>query len=542
MWTNQRESDQSGVALIAAMFALVILGGLAVIFMATATFESRATGNERRFETSLHVSEAATDDIIVNVNEDLAYSTTYDGTTKHVHLEHNSNTYSDEEQWALDVASATADAFLTKSGSGEAIGIRPVDPSTGKPVDVVYGVGYMPDRDRAVAGNGRIRVLKLQIQPGVYSPSQAFLVDGDLTLGGGASTDGITGNVHANGDVFIEGSSGDCDDGGICVRGKLSMTGTLKKGPAPSGPEFTDSEQAAWDEEHVCPLADLPTPCGADDITEGAGPKDVGDFTALTFYDDYHTRLHDSDPNNDPPPLNRGVDSSTGNVVEARWWVLCPDGKIRVPDGTTKPATLCASTATPYWQQGQTANFHGWVFKSGSCSDFGSTPAASSTTKNYSCWVADKVVSGAYYVHNSNAVTNGGSGAVSVLVACSGSDPAPAADNCTSDPGGQSGSYWMKGQPKLTPAIPGIHFVADRDILLNGQAGTEVDGFIGAREQIDNAGQGDLNGSIVALNRPHTLGSPVELNAARGSFRVSYNKRLKIPIPGITQIIAWNEL
>lgn len=537
--SNDRHHDESGVALIAALLAVVILTGLAVVFVATAVFESRATGNERRFETAIHTAEAATDDVILNVNGDLGHSTTYDGTSDHVYLAHGGDTYTDEEEWARAVADATDAARMTTTGFGEAIGIRPVD-STGDPMDLVFGVGYIPNRADALSGSGRIRVVKLQIQPGVFSPAQAFLVNGDLTIGGGAQTDGITGNVHANGNVFVEGQSGDCSGSGLCVRGRLSMTGTLRKGPAPSGPEFTDGEQETFDTEHVCPLGD-PFPCEAEHIEEGAQHKDVPAFHASFFYE----------------PSKKLSTFTSGGTVDARWWILCPDGDVKKPAGdSTHPRTICGDDTNhePFWVDGQTNNFHGWDWNN-SCGDFGNNP----------CWTGDKVVSGAFFVYNSNAVTNGGRGAVSVMVSCDGGSATDAEllDDATVNPcdsnGDKAGNYFMKGQPDFVPAYEGIHFIVDRDIIINGQAGTEIDGAIMAREQVRAEGQGDIRGSIVANNchvrdndpasntfgeclTRHSTNSPVEQNSAKGSFVVDYNERLRIGLPGITRIIAWNEL
>lgn len=544
MSTERTLYDESGVALIAALLAVVILSGLAVVFVATSVGQSRATGHERRFETAIHAAEAATDDVILNVNDDLDYHTTYDSARAEPHvylLDRNGNAISDEEDWARTVAEATDESQLTTTGGNDAVGIRPQDQSTGEAMDLVFGVSYVPDRASALAGNGETRVIRLKIQPGAFSPQHAFLVDGDLTLGGGAQTDGITGNVHANGDVFVEGKSGDCSGSGLCVRGLLSMTGTLKKGPATSGPEMTDTEQATFDDNHVCTQEDLDAggpPCSSDDdtpdITEGAAYKDTGKFNAMTFYDPGER-------------LNSFVDPVTGNVVEPRWWVLCPDGTVREPtesaSGWDTPQTVCNS-APVFWTDGQTNNFHGWDFVS-QCGEF----------NNKACWNADKLVSGAYYVYDSSAVTNGGSGSVSVLVGCAGTDPDPKISNCSGS-GDVNGNYVMKGQPEFQPALNSVHFVADRDVIVNGQAGTELDGFIIAREQVDASGTGDLNGSIIATDcqvydastnyqtctTRHTSGSIVELNSAKGSFRVSFNGRFKLEIPGLTQILAWNEL
>lgn len=525
--------EESGIALISVMLAIIILGGIAAVFIATAISQTRASGIGRDLENAVHVAEAATDDVLVNLNADLDYRTSYDpgGTDDHVYLQsYDGTVYTDEKAWARAVADDTANqAVVTLSGGGEGVAIRPLDPSTSEPMDLVFGVGYVPSRAAALAGQGRVRVLKLQVQPSVFSPADAFLVNGDLTIGGGASTDGITGNVHSNGNVFVEGTA-DCANSGMCVRGRLSMTGTLRKGPNPTGPEMTDGEQSTFDQTGVCPTDGPAAPtCGDDDVAEGAAPKPVPSFNAASFYDP-------------DAPLGAFTDPVTGNRTEARWWILCPGGSVKAPSGATPPADLCnnvGGTFPAVWTQGTTANFHGWSWTTNCGTPLGNKP----------CWTGDKVVSGAYFVYNSNAKTQGGRGAVSILVGCE-LTPAvedgrhdPEAETCgAATPGDQNGSYAMSGQPEFVPALAGIHFIADRDLIVNGQSGTELDGFIGAREQVDTSGNGDLNGSIVALNLPTTASSPVSVNSAKGNFKVSYNERLLIALPGLTQITAWNEL
>lgn len=548
--STERTRSEDGVALIAALLAVVVLTGLAIVFLSITVSENRATGAERRRETAIHVAEAATDDVIFNVNKSLTYVTTYDGSlctgdptscsTRHIYLQHGTDTYTDEKTWARAVADDLSQTSLTRTGFGEAVGIRPVETtSSTAPMDVVFGVGYIPDRDTVRAGAGKVRVVKLQIQPGVFSPAQAFLVNGDMTIGGGAQTDGITGNVHANGNVFRAGTSGDCSgSSGFCIRGRLSMTGTLRAEPAPDGAELSDSQQTTMDQNNVCPVG-LSVPCAAEHIEEGAIRKQVPQFTASYWY-------------KPSQQLNR---FTAGGTVDARWWILCPDGEVKQPAGDSiHPKTICGDDVTypVYWRPALSGNFHGWTFNA-NCPD---------TDLSGACWVGDKIVSGAYFVYNSNALTNGGRGAVSVLVSCAGTGHNDAAlltdrtlNPCGGVDGGLNGNYKMAGQPDLVPAIPGLHFVADRDIIVNGQSDTEIDGLIMAREQVRTEGQGDLAGSIVAddcherdaagactAGKRHSTASPVEFNSAKGSFTVSYNERIRLALPGITRIVAWNEL
>lgn len=544
MWV-ERCRDESGVALIAALLGVVVVSGVVIVLVATAVFQSRVTGRERQFETAVHAAEAATDDVIVNVNLRLNHFTTYDGSGNsseaHVYLEHDGVTYTDEKAWARAVGDdLSTQTVVTRTGFGEAVGIRPLDAAGGDEMDLLFGVGYIPDREGALNGQGQIRVLKLHIQPGRFAPAQAFLVNGDLTLGGGAQTSGITGNVHANGDIFVEGQSGDCSGSGLCVRGRLSATGSLRKGPAPTGPDFTSTEREQFDLNHVCPTdpdgSPNTPPCGPGNVELKAARHQVPSFHASTFYD---------------PTKQLNRDPATN--VDTRWWILCPGGNVKKPGPPdVHPRTVCNSATYPVFWNGQTNNFHGWVWRN-SCGEFNNKP----------CWEGDKIVSGAYFVYDANAVSNGGRGSVSIFASCSGagftdaqlldlSSEGRGLNPCDGQ-GDRNGNYVMKGKPDFKPALPGVHFIADRDIIVNGQAGTQIDGLIAAREQARTEGSGDLSGSIIAddchdraadgtCNIRHSTGSIVGENSAKGNFIVSYNERIRLPLPGITHIVSWNEL
>lgn len=513
--------DEEGIALVTALLAVVILAGLATLFAATAVFETRSTTSEQRFETAMHAAEASTDDIILNVTKDLSYHTTYDGATNdHVYLEHNGTTYTDEEAWARDVAADTDSSLMTTTGFGEAVGIRPLHPSTSEPMDLLFGIGYLPNRAAVLADQklARSRVTKLQIQPEDFAPNHALLSNGDLTLGGSAETQGVSGDVHANGDVYIAGN-GDCSDTAKwCVDGDLTMTGQLLD---ESGTPLTDAQ-----------VDSKVRPGVTGNIEEDAAPQHTPPFRASDLYDPSE-------------PLNSFFDPNTGATVEGRWWVLCPPGyggitqaSVRKPDPggvNTTPKQVCLNEPA-HWKDGDTANFHGWDWNT-SCGEFGNNP----------CWVGDKVVSGAFYMYKANAVTNGGRGAVTMFtsVGAEGDE----------EPGGlTAGNIHMKGQPLFRPGLPDLISVAERDIIVNGRSGTDIEGIFLAHEQFKNEGTGDIRGSMVGHDQSltetnasgdpvrSTPNSPVDRSSTKGSFTINYDLKLRIPVPGIVQITAWNEL
>lgn len=524
--------DEEGVALVFAMLAVIILAGLGVLFMTTATHQSRFTGNERKFETAIHAAEAGVDRVITNVNQALEYRTRYDsaGTPAHVYLEHDgcvNDPCDTEAEWLLAVAN-DPDTPVVKTGFGEAVGIRPLD-ADGNPMDTVFGVGYVPSRaDAPPAGNGRVRYVKVGIEPGVFSPQHAFFANGDLMLGGSALTGGITGHVHSNKNVLLDGSNWKVD-------GNLTAVQDIKK---TSGYVLTEEDQQDLTPDRVTGHARS----GATFETSANAP-----IAAWKFREAHESAI-----------LN--ADSQSPASVDARWWDLCVNGsgvgEVRLPGETLVP---CSGDL--HWTSGQTSEFHGWTYDSSA-----------------DRWNADRVVSGVFYVHESNARIGGGTGSVTVLASAE-RDGTPdetdwesykrGADGDGGDPGylenppttagGTSGNIIIEGNPTLAHAIPGVQLVADRDIILKGQSGTTFEGLIAAHEQIANAGSAALNGAVFAEDswrspsEPTSPGSWVgpgsaigfndcTTTCAKGNMNVSYNGTILAALPGVTRLTSWDEL
>lgn len=501
MWRD-RTHGEDGIALVAAMLAVIIIGGLVAVMVATAQHQTRATGVERRFETSVHAAEAGADEVILNVNEDLSYVTRDSSGDDHVY---NPGAMT-EQEWVLAEA---ANTNTVTTAFGEAVGIRPKDTTTGRPIDVIYGVGYVPSRGHPAA---KVRVLKYQVEPGDYSPSTAILIDGDLHIGQGANVGGFSGNVHANGNVHISATGGDCSNDGFCVTGDLTASGDINKTKDELHPQNVQGDVR--------------------DFEDGVAPQPVRVFSVKPdFYLPWEP-VKDAKGIVQRPkkprfegtePVPTKLNSDPSNSVEARWWDLCPGGEVKTPaeppDANTYPEPC---TGQLVWKKGVTNNFHGWSWNG--------------------TWQGNSVVTGAYYVHRSNASINGARGAVTVLASAISTAAGGAEGNLKF--GGNTGGQGLK------PALPNVLFVADRDVEFAGTSGSTFEGFIGAREQVDARGNGSLTGTIVGANKSlhdpenvaHTTGSPVSQNAFSGNLHVTYDTQLRIPIPGITLITAWNEM
>ena len=238
MWLERLRSDESGVALVTALLAIFALLSLSVLFVALTHTENRVTGKAKAFEAALHVAEGATDQVIAKINRD------EDG-THHTDHEYTCDGAADrescEETWLLgimadDTERAKAEEIVADVGEGFAV--RPFrfetigGVSTKVPMDVLFGVGFAPDR----ADPLRTRIVRLQFDQRTYNPQHAVLTCGDFELGGNASITDISGNnsadVHSNGNISVGGNSVNVEG---TVRATGNVSGTLNSGETQSG-------------------------------------------------------------------------------------------------------------------------------------------------------------------------------------------------------------------------------------------------------------------------------------------------------------------
>lgn len=318
MSRERRESltDESGVALVAALLAVVILTGLAVVFVATAVSTSRSTAISRDFETAIHVAEAGADEVVARVNWEKDHVTSDSQGADHA-LPTGLN---DEEQreWAVEqVLGDDGLEPLVTGTSGEGFGIRPRDATTGDELDLIFGVSLVPDRARPE----RVRVIRMRFQREFFQPKHGIQGCGDMTVRGSASVTGDLGTVHANGNVQTHGDSYHVQEG-------ITASGTVDPPSAGQG--------GASEED--CPEVH------AEDLHARAGPP----FTCYEAGDPDCPQLFD------------------GGGTAVLWWDLCPDGTAR----RAAPVPCDGEIAYVEPAQGGPANNHkGWRHRTGGGQD-----------------------------------------------------------------------------------------------------------------------------------------------------------------------------
>lgn len=513
--------DQGGVALITAMLAVVILSGLVVVFVGHAYNSTRQAGIEQQRENALHAGEAASDDIVSEINV----------VEEFVNAVRPVPPPADEEAWVRTLAQDTTDvpeADLVTTGFGQGYAIRPCRDSDGDgtcdsdelALDVIYAIGWSPSRDAVIQGhtNARSRVMKLRITTGFLAPEDAIFTCGDLELGGSAQTGGIAGNVYVGGDVINTGNNWE-------INGDLAATGAI--------------------------------PNEADDNVTGTVTRDAPDrgcsslnLRARTFYNQEEKPnkpvQQGANPDRNASSPYYGRDSVTSDPVF--WYDLCPPGEdgeakatVRVPDPDGEPcATPPATQGDPdapnpgyvEWRQGDTSGSQGWDFKNGR-------------------WKATNLQSGIFYIYHADAEIQGGNGAVTIFIERTGQDSDM--DYTTTDDwydpvddgkGADNGSLDLSGNPTFRNAFANVQFLAERDFAMNGTTGTELDGGILVGEQFDVRGNASINGAIIASEKPHTAGSPVSTSksAVAGDMQIVNDGGLRIPIHEVTRITFWNEL
>jgi hypothetical protein len=303
--------DEAGVALITALLAVLILSGLAVVFVSRATAETRASGNSRNHEVAIHTAEAAADVQIAELNA-LDTHVTRDNSNVEVQ---GPATGVDENTWARSLLPRMRDSDAWVEGdSGEAYAVRPVD-AAGDAVQAIYAVGATPG---FAAPNAQIRVIKMQVAQDNFIPRFALLTDGHLKFGGNAAIvhpdcdvaqpETCVADVHVNKGFTNPGNSS-------TVQGQVRVAG----GACPSGVTAVNG-------------------CADTDVA----PYPIPEFTARSFY------MRDLDKlRSDPDP---------GRLVE--WYDLCPNGTVR------SPSTAGPCTGGQLWPADDTGNnFRGWDWK-----------------------------------------------------------------------------------------------------------------------------------------------------------------------------------
>ena len=494
MMLRNRMNDESGVALVMALLGVVILSGLAVVFVSRATTETRAAAFSQNHESAIHVAEAAADRLIAIMADDPDH-VTLDSEGEPITLE---ATFADEDaesRWAGDLwrngrirsedLTEVSEGWLGRNVEGEAYAVRPLsnevdDDGDPLPADVIYAVSAVPSFEHPRAA---FRVLKLQVAQAAFTPEFAFLTDGQFTFGGNAAIiardcdpanptpEDCYADVHTNQGYSQSGTSSE-------IQGAISTSGAS------------------------CPAGST----ALLGCTAGAEEQSIPDITARARY--LHSGIQQVDPN-------------PSTVV--RWYDLCPNGDVRLPPavGTTPCTGPVVWTST-----GGNTQHRGWRFQA-----------------SQNEWQASSVEAGVFYVYQADASINGSAGtgqrAVSVIVE---RDPA----NPT-----RSGSLRVTGNPKIQSAMEGLLLLAESDLSLNGTAAAgdcgenppAYSGLMYAGEQFNSQGTVELRGAVLVADKTddHNL---VKRNTASvsGTMCLEFDADLSFDLRGQWVVTFWNEL
>ena len=202
------------------------------------------------------------------------------------------------------------------------------------------------------------------------------------------------------------------------------------------------------------------------------------------------------------------------------WFDLCPDGAAHAwsAAGPCDPSTI---RPTP------------------------GAPAFTYNPGNQAWEIKDQLLTTTtYYVHHGSALLTQIGGQVSVLAS---------RDPTINDPG--QGNVLVTNanvsNPSVTPALPGIGIIADRDLRLDstvtvGQPATPA--LLVAGEQLEIYNNSTLYGAALALDNthrptepPHATGSPVPANRIDSNSRVTYDGNLRYPLDQVPRVRAWKE-
>jgi hypothetical protein len=278
---------EGGFALVGALLAVLVISGVVVVMMATARGELRFTAGHRSFEGSAHAAEGAVDVIAERVQADRTYATGHAWTLP------VGATPAQERAWAIaafDAAVAAGSAALLATPDGPSLGIRPHDPADGAPLDVIFGV--------AAAGDGARgpRVVKVAFDRAYFMPDAALLTEGDLKINGNPEVLGISGHIHSNSNLQV--------DGNPIASGNVTASGTLSGASKVTSPG----------------------------IVAGGQPRmDIPEFSPRQMYEQRHS-------------------------YTLSWYDLCSDGRVRAP----APPGQVPCTGAVIFNTASGTEFRGW--------------------------------------------------------------------------------------------------------------------------------------------------------------------------------------
>jgi hypothetical protein len=281
-----RPARDDGFALVGALLAVLVISGVVVVMMATARGEMRFTAGHRSFEGSVHTAEAAVDVVAERVQADRTFVTGHPWTLP------TGATPGEERAWAVaafDAAVAANSPSLLRTPEGLSLGLRP-HATSGTPLDVIFGVATAGDGSRGP------RVVKVAFDRAYFTPDAALLTEGDLKINGNPEVLGISGDIHSNSNLQV--------DGNPIASGNVTASGTLSGASKVTSPG----------------------------IVAGGQPRmDIPEFSPRQIYEQRHG-------------------------YAASWYDLCSDGRVRAP----APPGQVPCTGTVIFNTASGTEFRGW--------------------------------------------------------------------------------------------------------------------------------------------------------------------------------------
>jgi hypothetical protein len=196
-------SLDAGLGLILVLGYALIIGIIVTVSVATVTSVTRSSRSHVAYGQAVDSAEAGIDQTLARLAHNATYATS--GVTVPAAWVNAFPDSSTERTWVLNTANAAVNAdptLLQKSTQGEFAAIRPTN------VQTIYSIGWEPSR----ANPSRIRVLRNDYLFSGYSPSEAILAQGNVSISGSFSLASNAGtalppSVHSEGTITSCSSS-----------------------------------------------------------------------------------------------------------------------------------------------------------------------------------------------------------------------------------------------------------------------------------------------------------------------------------------------
>lgn len=190
--------DERGLGILAVLALIIVLDLLLLVAARLAATAIGSTFQDQSATSAFHAAEAGLNHLMFAVARNLDYDT-----GQQLPPDNDGNGRPDfgdqgERGWVLARAAVSSD--LLAMTSGEAAFLKP-DRADGTRGNVLYGIGYVPDR----AVGRAVRVVKVVYTAGIV-PNVAVLTEGDLVINGNPTISGDRGSIHSNTNLSLSGN------------------------------------------------------------------------------------------------------------------------------------------------------------------------------------------------------------------------------------------------------------------------------------------------------------------------------------------------